>query len=58
MAKFINVVTGNTLETEDPLTISLMTNNERYKAVAEVEEEEKPAPAKKTTKKAASVESD
>ena len=35
MAKFINVVTGNELETDNSIAIKLMTDNPRYKAVEE-----------------------
>lgn len=30
MAKFKNIVTGNVLETDNPLTIKLMENSDRY----------------------------
>lgn len=57
MAKFINTVTGNVLETEEPLTIALMSRNDRYKAVDEVAETEaEKHAAKKSTKKAVPAE--
>ena len=33
MAKFKNVVTGNVLDVENPLTIKLMQNSDRYEAM-------------------------
>lgn len=42
MAKFKNIVTGNVLETDNPLTIKLMENSDRYEAMD--------APAKKSSK--------
>ena len=33
MAKFKNIVTGNVLETDNPLTIKLMENSDRYEAM-------------------------
>ena len=49
MAKFKNVVTGNLLETSDPLTIALMENSDRYEAV-DAPAVEAAAPAKKSGK--------
>ena len=37
MAKFINVVTGNELETDNSIAIKLMTDSPRYKVGEESE---------------------
>lgn len=49
MAKFKNIVTGNVLETDNPLTIKLMENSDRYEAM-EAPAVEAAVPAKKSSK--------
>ena len=57
MAKFKNIVTGNLLETNDPLTIKLMQKSDRYEALDAPDVEA--VPAKKNAKaKAAAVAED
>ena len=48
MAKFKNIVTGNLLETDDPMTIKLMQSSDRYEALDAPDMEA--VPAKKTAK--------
>lgn len=59
MAKFKNIVTGNLLETTDPLTIKLMENSDRYEAI-DAPAVEAVAPTKKSgkAKTAAAAEED
>jgi hypothetical protein len=49
MAKFKNIVTGNVLETDNPLTIKLMENSDRYEAM-DAPAVEAAVPAKKSSK--------
>ena len=49
MAKFKNLVTGNVLETDNPLTIKLMENSDRYEAM-DAPAVEAAAPTKKSGK--------
>lgn len=57
MAKFKNIVTGNLLETDDPMTIKLMEGSDRYEALDAPDVEA--VPTKKTAKaKAAAVAED
>lgn len=49
MAKFKNIVTGNVLETDNPLTIKLMENSDRYEAM-DAPTVEAAAPTKKSGK--------
>lgn len=49
MAKFKNIVTGNVLETDNPLTIKLMENSDRYEAM-DATAVEAAAPTKKSGK--------
>jgi len=59
MAKFKNIVTGNVLETDNPLTIKLMENSDRYEAMDALAVEAA-APTKKSgkAKAAAAAEED
>lgn len=59
MAKFKNIVTGNVLETDNPLTIKLMENSDRYEAMdAPVVEAAAPTKKSSKAKAAAAVEED
>lgn len=49
MAKFKNIVTGNVLDVENPLTIKLMQGSDRYEAMDEPAVEAA-APTKKSSK--------
>lgn len=49
MAKFKNVVTGNVLDVENPLTIKLMQSSDRYEAM-DAPAVEAAVPAKKSSK--------